>query len=117
VLSAKLEDVYWKLVELDGEPVDTAACPQEPHLLFLSEDSRLAGSGGCNRLTGTYETTGEKLRFQPIAMTRMACEQRVMELEHGVAAALGATNRYGIEDDELALCDGERVLARLRTTG
>jgi heat shock protein HslJ len=110
----ELEDVYWKLVELDGKPVDATACPQEPHLLFLSEGSRLAGSGGCNRLAGTYEATGDELRFQPIAMTRMACEQSVMELEHAVAAALRATESYHIEDNELALCEGERVRARLR---
>jgi len=115
-LSPRLEDVYWKLVELDGEAVDTAACPQEPHLLFLSEGSRLAGSGGCNRLAGTYEAAGEELRFQPIAMTRMACEPSVMELEHAVAAALGATDGYRITDGELELRNGERLLARLRFT-
>ena len=116
MLSPRLEGAYWKLVELDGEPVDTTACPQEPHLLFHSEESRLSGSGGCNRLAGTYETTGEKLRVRPIAMTRMACEPSVMELEHAVAAALQATDRYRISGGELALCEGERVLARLQFT-
>jgi heat shock protein HslJ len=49
-------------------------------------------------------------------MTRMACEPSVMELEHAVAAALQATDRYRISGGELALCEGERVLARLEFT-
>jgi copper homeostasis protein (lipoprotein) len=46
-----LRGTYWKLVRLTDRPVQAAEGRQEPHLIFSTEEKRLSGSGGCNRVT------------------------------------------------------------------
>ena len=46
-------------------------------------------------MTGTYRLDGEKLKFGPLATTRMACP--AMETETASRKALEATTRYGDE--------------------
>lgn len=45
----------------------------EPSLV-LSEDGRLTGSDGCNRLVGDYTAEGAEITFGMIASTMMFCE-------------------------------------------
>ena len=56
-----LTNTYWRLVELDGEPATVAEGQQEPHIRLQPEESRVAGSGGCNRMMGRIIRT----RFVP----------------------------------------------------
>lgn len=67
-----LQGVRWQLKAIDGKNVTSQAT-----LEFLA-NNRLAGSNGCNRLMGSYELSGEGLRFSELASTRMACEPAVM---------------------------------------
>ena len=53
----------WRLVELNGEPVEIADGAPVPNLLLDLEESQVAGSGGCNRLTGTFALSESELRF------------------------------------------------------
>ena len=59
----------------------SSATRSAPHLVLDEVSSRLSGSGGCNRLAGSYEVGDEGLRFGPIASTRMACSEAAMERE------------------------------------
>jgi heat shock protein HslJ len=34
---------------------------------------RVAGSGGCNRVMGSFEVDGDQLRFGRMGSTRMSC--------------------------------------------
>ena len=52
-----------------------------------NKSKRIAGSGGCNRFTGTYQQNSDRLAFGKIAMTFMACPEG-METERDFAAAL-----------------------------
>ncbi|WP_420717335.1 META domain-containing protein [Leptolyngbya sp. NK1-12] len=36
---------------------------------------RLLGSGGYNRFVGGYQTEGDQLSIEPLASTKMACEE------------------------------------------
>ncbi|HSJ94590.1 MAG TPA: META domain-containing protein, partial [Gaiellaceae bacterium] len=44
----------WVLVELEGVPVELEEGAREPYLEFDLEESQLAGSGGVNRLVGSF---------------------------------------------------------------
>ena len=58
------------LADLAGDVrADDASAP----FLVFDEGGRVSGSGGCNRLAGTYTASGEQLAFGPLATTRMAC--------------------------------------------
>lgn len=91
---------YWKLVELDGQPVP--ALDREPHLILKAEGGRVAGFGGCNRLTGSYtlDEAASRIRFGPVASTKMACAKG-MDLERAFTEMLGRVDNYSLSGDRL----------------
>jgi heat shock protein HslJ len=101
----------WVLVELGGEQVAAAATGDAPYVEL--EGGRVSGTGGCNRLTGTYETSEDTLHFGALATTRMACDEAVMRRETAFLAALAATMRFELAGSSLVLLDADRALARL----
>ena len=109
---AGLTDSEWRLVSLDVEdgesliPVDSAI----PTLTFLAESTpsggmRFAGSGGCNRVNGEYrsEDDGRLSVTNSPAMTRMACPEAVMRLEHRLMMALESATSYEVEGGRLRI--------------
>jgi copper homeostasis protein (lipoprotein) len=71
--TSPLQNTYWKLTALNGKPVFVTEQQRDPSLVLHSENSRVAGSGGCNRLMGSYEVRAHEVRFGQLAGTRMAC--------------------------------------------
>ncbi len=101
---AMLENTYWKLVRLGNEPVTLSASDKEPYMALMPQESRVQGFAGCNRLMGSYELNGEKLKFGRVASTRMAC-QNGMELEASFMQALESAAKWKIEGEHLELSD------------
>ncbi len=110
--TAGLTDAEWRLVSLDLEdgesliPEDSAV----PTLTFLAEstpsgDMRFGGSGGCNRVHGEYrsEDDGRLSVTNSPAMTRMACPEAVMRLEHRLMMALESATSYEVEGGRLRI--------------
>jgi heat shock protein HslJ len=107
-----LENTDWKLIWLDGSPVTPQQ--KEPHLLFDSNTHRVSGSGGCNQLTGSYQLTGNQLKFGLIASTMMACVQG-METEQQLLHSLPDVATWKITGQELELLNSAgKTLVRLR---
>jgi putative lipoprotein len=107
-----LANTYWKLIELNGGPVKVLPQQREPHLILQSESQRLAGSGGCNRLLGSYILEGASLAFGKVASTMMACVDG-MEQETTFFRTLESVRNWKIRGDELELFDESgRVIAR-----
>lgn len=77
---------------------------REPHVVLRSEDDRLSGFGGCNRLMGSYELDGASIRFGPVAGTMIACPQGE-DTEHKLAIALDLTRSWRIVGQHLELLD------------
>ena len=88
----ELEGVEWTLVEGAGQTL---------HL----DGGQAAGSGGCNRFAGGYALDGDRLTFQPLASTRMACTPEAMQSESAYFAALARTEHASLADGELVLAD------------
>ncbi len=85
-------------------------------LHFLPE-GRLAGSATCNRILGSYESTGGKLRIQPAGTTMMMCPPALMNQERKLLDLLPALTSYRIDKTGalvLSTADGKTVLARRR---
>ena len=108
--NAALENTYWKLVELNGRPVQALPGEREAHILLFS--GHASGSSGCNKLMGRYTVSAGTLRIGPLASTRMACPPAMMEQETTLTAALDRPSIYRITGETLSLLDGDRVLAR-----
>ncbi|HJS48688.1 MAG TPA: META domain-containing protein [Gaiellaceae bacterium] len=108
-----LVGTHWALAELEGVALEIGEHESAPYLVLDRESSRLSGSGGCNRLAGSYELGDDGLRFGPIASTRMACSEAVMEREAAFLAALAAATGHRLDGSSLELLEGDRVRARL----
>ncbi|HEY7113784.1 MAG TPA: META domain-containing protein [Thermoanaerobaculia bacterium] len=107
-----LEGTRWKLVRVGDRTVATPPSPRQAHLVFDAESGRVSGAGGCNRLSGAYERSGDRLTFSKMAGTMMACVEG-METEKAFLEALTKVKSFRIEGQELELLDeGGRVLAR-----
>ena len=106
---ATLENTYWKLMRLDGEAVAVADAQREPHFILQPEQKRVAGSGGCNRLVGSYALDGAKLVFSQMGGTRMACPEG-MDVEQAFHAALGKVATWRVDGDTLELFDASGAL-------
>ena len=106
-----LEGTYWRAIELAGKPTPAQDPKREAHLVF-QPGGRIAGSDGCNRITGGYQRQDEALTFGQIAGTRMACADTA-EIEAAFQAVLKNTARFRIAGDRLELLDapGTRVAA------
>jgi copper homeostasis protein (lipoprotein) len=110
--TSDLQNTYWKLTALNGKPVFVAERQREPNLVLHSDKLRLSGSGGCNRLMGSYELSGKDLRFSQLAGTMMACPAG-MNTEREFLDTLPQVHRWRIVGEHLELSNASgRVLAR-----
>jgi copper homeostasis protein (lipoprotein) len=99
-----LRGTTWKLLRLGDKPVSQADRQREAHLLLANDEMRVSGSGGCNRITGSFELDGDRLRFGQMASTRMACPEG-MEQEQRFLDALEKVEHYRIRDSHLEFLD------------
>jgi copper homeostasis protein (lipoprotein) len=107
-----LENTYWKLTRLGDTPVTVASQQWEPHFILNPQSRRVGGSGGCNRLMGSYELTGDRLTFGQMAGTMMACPEG-MDIERTFLQALGQVKQWKIAGQHLELFDAAgKLVAR-----
>ncbi len=78
----------------------------------------VGGSAGCNSFTGTYGTNGTALRISPLATTRLACDQTVMDQETAFLSALQGVSFIDYRGDTVLLTDrdGHLVVGLTRPT-
>lgn len=98
-VSAPLEQTYWRLVALDGKPVSGSSA----HLVFETNEQRVRGSTGCNRLAGTWRREGDDLTLGPLAVTKMAC--RDVAGESAFLAAIERVRHASVTGRNLTLSD------------
>ena len=110
--SVDLENTNWRLKQLGDAPVKSAAQQEEAYFVLNSENHRVSGSGGCNRLMGSYELNGDRLTFNQMASTMMACTKG-MDTEKKFLDALNRVKTWKIAGQQLLLSDTEgQVIAR-----
>src|SRR5262245_36213296 len=102
-----LEGPYWKAIELGGKPTPSQDPQREAHLQF-QVGGRVSGSDGCNRLTGTYQRSGDRLTFGQMAGTQMACLDAT-GIEEAFRDALKNVARFTISADRLEFFDASET--------
>jgi heat shock protein HslJ len=109
----ELTGKYWKLVRLNGKTVETTE--REAFIRFDAEDNRVHGNSSCNTFNGKYELSeGNRIKFPPFAMTKMACIGNSIETEF--MQVLGKTTNYSLTSNELILQDEfETTLAKFES--
>ena len=109
--AAQLRTTYWKLTALGSTPVNVADSQREPHIVFAN-DSKLSGSGGCNRMFGSYELSGDAIVITGVGATKMACQDG-MDVESAFLPSMQRVAKYRITGQQLELLDaGGAVVAK-----
>jgi len=112
VPQAGLENSRWRPVRIGERTVTVSAQQREPWIVLEPGARRVTGSGGCNRISGSYEAGSGTLRFSPMISTQMACPS--MDMEAAFLRALNGTRRFRIQGRILELMDsGGKTLVRL----
>jgi len=115
-VNTPLPDTRWRLTQLEGAPVIGGARKREAWLQFDAAQSRVAGSGGCNSVTGAYALDGDALRFSNVVGTMMACGESA-EQDRAFVAMLGKVQRWLVAGPLLEFVDADdRLLARFEAT-
>ncbi len=99
----------WHLVELNNEPVEAYPVPT---LSLHQLESRLSGFAGVNQFSAEILTDGDSFKVGPIRSTKLAGQPERMALEGHYLDALAQTTGWQVQDRNLALVAGDRVLAR-----
>jgi uncharacterized lipoprotein YbaY/heat shock protein HslJ len=110
--SPGLANNRWRPILIGDKVVQVDAQQKEPWIHLDPKKKRVTGSGGCNRINGSYEEGKGVLRFSQMISTRMACPS--METEAAFLRALQDTRRFRIRGRFLELMDGRgNLLVRL----
>ncbi len=98
-----LTDATWRLVSLNQGGVAVPVLADTTPEITFEADGRVVGSGGCNRFFGGYTLDGNKLTFEALSSTEMACEPEIMDQETAMLTLLGAVTNYERAEDVLLL--------------
>ena len=115
-LDEPIEGPVWRLAQLGDEPIAPGG---EAQIQFDRSSGRVSGSGGCNRVSGSFTRSGITLRIGQLASTRMACADPVRGAnEAQFISALQTTASYRLAGPgQLALLDASgRTVATLNAT-
>lgn len=104
-----LTGTHWTLTRLNGDVVTTEPGKAAPYIELDDASKRLSGSGGCNRLLGSYDGEGSSLRFRQMASTMMACPANAMTHEQAFIKALDTVTSYRIRGSTLVLRDKDNA--------
>jgi len=96
---ATLQAAPWTLSELDGQSVDAST----GITAAFGADGSLTGSAGCNDYFGDYTTDGAILSVSPLAATRKACEQDVMDAENVFLTLLQGAATWSLDGTVLTV--------------
>ena len=103
---AAMTGVTWRPAYIGAETL-----PEDSGMFVQFEvDGSIAGHGGCNRFTGSFESTETGVTVGPLASTRMACPEPIMSREQSFLDALQNSTAFEINDDRLRCLDDERNL-------
>ncbi|MBI4730863.1 MAG: META domain-containing protein [Chloroflexi bacterium] len=103
-----LNGTAWVLTHLNGQPVLDGSPPT-----IRFENGQASGNASCNSFGGDYTQRGDKLTFEALMSTLMACfPEEIMQQEQAYLSALASTASYQLEGDRLTLFDADgNVLA------
>ncbi len=100
----------WQAVAIGGQPV----LAEVQTVLAFDSSSTVSGDTGCNRFQGPVVAQDGGIRIGPLASTRRACPEGVMEQERRFTEALDNTRGLRIVGSHLELYDsGGQQLVRL----
>lgn len=99
----------WTLSMLNGR---TIGLENGKSIFIRIDSSQVLGNAGCNRLRGKVDIASDRIHFEEMITTKMACPSIDTEVEF--LHALSIADRYIVNDEKLELYQGETSLARFK---
>lgn len=88
----------WKLIALENVGQDYG----KASIKFNVAEKKVSGNTGCNNFSGTYETNDDRISFDKIASTRMACIGEENKTEQKILSYLNNKDlRFDVADQTL----------------
>jgi heat shock protein HslJ len=100
----------WKLTSYGPVASPKPAVADTEAGLTFNQDGTITGNSGCNGFGGNYKVEDDKVTFDQITSTLMACDQARMEQESAVHQVLTGTVTYKIEGSTLTLTNNDMAL-------
>jgi heat shock protein HslJ len=97
--SSPLAGTVWRLQDIAGE----AVLPDVEATIQFEDGGRVSGRASCNQFGGSASVSGESITFEPLILTRMACQDSIMAQEDRYVEALQAAQRFTVNGDELLM--------------
>lgn len=96
----------WRLQDIGGQ----AVLPQPAATLAFPQTGQVAGHGSCNRFFGPVEIERDRVKFGPLASTKMACMGGAGEQESRYLGALQKAQRYEVKGNTLLIFPQDKGL-------
>ncbi|CAN5648131.1 hypothetical protein BH10ACT3_BH10ACT3_11360 [soil metagenome] len=105
--TASLIGPTWTLNELiSGDSASSLPVGAKPATLVFVQGGEVNVFAGCNTGGTSVTTSGDTATFEPMRLTRMACEQAAMDVENAVTAVLDGDVTYELDGTTLTLTKG-----------
>lgn len=97
----------------DGEDAVVSVLEGASPTVGFGDDGSVSGSGGCNRIIGSFTTDDGSVTIGPLGTTKMACEtpSGVMQQEARIVAALESAATFSVQGDRLELRTADDAIA------
>ncbi|MCL2413116.1 MAG: META domain-containing protein [Bacteroidales bacterium] len=98
--TAGVTDRYWKLVELNGNPIEAST---GVFIFMNASEGRVHGNLGCNSFSGSFTLQeGNRISFSQLVSTQMFCFEG-MEIEAEMTRILQQTDNYNLTETQFVL--------------
>ena len=116
VSTAELRNTLWKLVQLNGETVQSPEGQRMASLTLTAEAPQARIVTACNRGSAAYKVDGNSIKFDVAMSTKMMCEPEPMKQEAAFFKVIEDAARYEIKGETLELFDADnKLLARFHS--
>lgn len=103
----------WTLYELKTVPVQLSGTEKDANLLFVPSQKQFNGTGGCNRISGSYTLPKKgSITFSNVISTKMMCGDQAFE--NRFLEVLKEVDGYEVENNSMLLKKGKEIVMRLR---
>jgi heat shock protein HslJ len=101
---------------LAGTEWGLAGNPSPERFVQFVPEGQFGGFAGCNQIFGPYTQEGEKLTFDRVGTTRMACPEEIMAAETAFLAMLTETRSATVASGVMTLKreDGTTIVELVR---
>ncbi len=108
----QLDGSAWKVTSFNNNRQAVIGVIGDPEITLVFGAEEVSGSAGCNRFWGSYTVDGNSITFSPLASTRMACPEELMEQEQLFLAALASVVSWRVDGNVLDMhrADSERAI-------